>query len=324
MRTHPAVPRRVALTAGAAACALVVAACGGPPGAGAYPTRDVQVIVPYPAGSSIDTTTRALAEVINDQGDLGRRIQVVNREGGAGSVGTTAALNAKPDGHTIGIVPDGPLTLIPHTEDVSYDPETVTVLAEVTTSPIMFVVPAASPYQGIEDLVAAAKADPESITMGDGPLNYAIPAEKFEQLSGTRFKHVKFDGDQATTTALLGDNLDVGVMQLAGAVAQLESGKLRALAVATAEPVELAPDIRTFTDQGVDLEWEAYNVVVAPPDLPDDVRTKLSEVFASAVKSREFTAAATDLGLVVSGADGETAKKRLTDKSAAAADLLAP
>ncbi|MCT2581864.1 tripartite tricarboxylate transporter substrate binding protein [Actinophytocola gossypii] len=323
MTTRP-VPRRVALCSVVAAGALVVAACGGPPGGGTFPTRDVQVIVPYPAGSSIDTTTRALVEVVNDQNELGRRVQVVNREGGAGSVGTTAVLNANADGHTVGIVPDGPLTLIPHTEEVSYDPETVTVLGEVTTSPIMFVVPASSPYQGIEDLVAAAKANPESITMGDGPLNYAIPAEKFEQLTGTRFRHVKFDGDQATTTALLGDNLDVGVMQLAGAVAQLESGKLRALGIATAESVELAPDIRTFTDQGVDLEWEAYNVVVAPPDLPDDVRTKLSDVFSAAIQSPEFTAAATDLGLVVSGADGETAKKRLTDKAAEAADLLAP
>lgn len=325
MSAHPTrTRRRTVLTAIAAAGVLVTAACGGPPGQGTYPTRDVQVIVPYPAGSSIDTTTRALAEVINDQDALGRRVQVVNREGGAGSVGTTTALNAKPDGHTIGIVPDGPLTLIPHTEDVSYDPETVSVISQVTTSPILFVVPAGSPYQRVADLVGAAKASPESITIGEGPLNYAIPARKFEELTDTRFKHVKFDGDQATTTALLGENVDVGVMQLAGAVAHLESGKLRALGVASAEAIDLAPDIPTFVEQDVELEWEAYNVVVAPPDLPDDIREKLAEVFGSAIESEEFATAARNLGLVVSGADGETARTRLAEKSAAAADLVAP
>ncbi|PRX46677.1 tripartite-type tricarboxylate transporter receptor subunit TctC [Prauserella shujinwangii] len=316
--------RRAALPAIFLAGALLASACGGPPGQGTYPVRDIQIIVPYPAGSSIDTTTRALAEVINDQGTLGKRVQVVNREGGAGSVGTTATLNAKPDGYTVGVLPDGPLTLVPHTEEVSYDPENISVLNEVTISPVLFVVPEDSPYRDLGDLIDAAKARPGTITLGEGPLNYAVPAEKFEQLTDTRFQHIAFDGDQATTTALLGDNLDVGVMQLAGAFAQLRSGKVRALAIASAERTDLAPDIPTFREQDVALEWEAYNVVVAPPELPGAVATKLSDVFGSAVRSEAFTKAARDLGLVVSGAGGAAAEKRLTDKSAAAADLLAP
>lgn len=319
------VRKRVALAAILAVGMLVATACSRPGAPGAsYPARDVQVIVPYPAGSAIDATTRALVEIINDQDKLGGRIQVVNREGGAGSVGTTAALNAKPDGYTIGIVPDGPLTLIPHTEEVSYDPEAVTVLSEVTTSPVLFAVPDDSPYQDVGDLVDAAKADPEAITIAEGPLNYAIPAQKFEQLTDTRFKHVKFDGDQATVTALLGHNVDVGVMQLAGVMPQLKSGKLRVLAVASADSIDLAPDIPTFGSQGTDLEWEAYNVVVAPQGLPGEVQKKLADVFSSAVNSVEFADAARTLGLVVSGADGETAKARLTQKSEEAADLLAP
>jgi tripartite-type tricarboxylate transporter receptor subunit TctC len=310
------------LHAAIAAGVLVTAACAGSADKATYPTRDVQVIVPYPAGSAIDATTRALAEVINDQGKLGRRVQVVNRAGGAGSVGTTAVLNAKPDGQTIAIVPDGPLTLLPSTEKVSYDPKAITVISEVTTSPVLFAVPGDSPYKNIGDLVAAAKARPGEITMGDGPLNYAVPAGKFETLTGTKFKHVKFNGDQATTTALLGHNVDVGVMQLAGGMAQMKAGKLRALAIAAAEPIDLAPDIPTFDQQNVALEWEAYNVVIAPKGLPADVQKKLADVFGSAIKSQEFATAAQKLGLVVSGADGKTAQDLLTKKAAEAADLL--
>ena len=305
-----------------AAAALLATSCDRPANEGEYPARDVQLIVPYPAGSAIDTTARALADVINSDGTFGKRIQVVNREGGGGSVGTTATLNAKPDGYTIGLVPDGPLTLLPHAEEVSYDPDAATVLGEVTTSPVIFVVPADSPYRSIDDLVQAAKAKPKTLTMGDGPLNYSIPAKKFEQLTGTQFKHVKFDGDQATVTALLGNNIDVGVMQLAGAVAQLKAGKVRALGIASAEPIDIAKDVPTFTDQDVDLEWEAYNVVIAPPDLPKAIQKKLTDTLTKAVKSDKFTAASRKLGLVVSGQDGATAKSRLTDKSAEAADIL--
>ncbi|MEV5499567.1 tripartite tricarboxylate transporter substrate binding protein [Nonomuraea fuscirosea] len=314
---------RAALPALLAAVVLVLAACGAPASQAGYPTRNVQLIVPYPAGSAIDATSRALVEIVNAEGKLGRRVQVVNREGGAGAVGTTATLSAKPDGHTIGLVPDGPLTLLPRTEKVSYDPASISVISEVTTSPVLFVVPGDSPYKSVADLVTAAKARPGTITIAEGPLNYAIPAQKFEQLTGTRFKHVKFDGDQATVTALIGDNVEVGVMQLAGGMAQLKAGKLRALAIASAEPIELAPEIKTFKQQDVALEWEAYNVVIAPKGLPADVQRKLNEVFGSAVKSPKFAEAARKLGLVVSGADGEAAKAKLAEKTAEAANLIA-
>lgn len=314
-------PRGAVLLA-ALAGALAMAGCGGSPAAQDYPARDVQVIVPYPAGSAADTTARALADVINKQDTFGKRIQVVNRAGGAGSVGTTATLNAKPDGYTIGFIPDGPLTLIPQTEKVSYDAEAATVLGEVTTSPVLFAVPGDSPHKNIADLVEAAKAKPGSVTIGNGPLNYTIPSKKFEELTGTEFKHVKFDGDQATTTALLGGNVDVGVMQLAGGMAQLESGKLRALAIATPERVDLAPDVPTFVEQNVQLEWQAYNVVVAPEGLSDEIQKTLSTALTSAIKSPEFGEAAKKLGLVVSGLDGKAAKTRLTEKTTAAADLL--
>ncbi|XRQ12154.1 Bug family tripartite tricarboxylate transporter substrate binding protein [Actinomadura welshii] len=314
-------PRSAALVV-SLAFALVTACGGGPPAQQAYPSRDVQLVVPYPAGSAIDTTARALADAINAQDDFGKRVQVVNRAGGAGSVGTTAALNAKPTGYTIGLVPDGPLTLIPQTEKTPYDAEKATVLSEVTTSPVLFAVPGDSPYKTVADLVEDAKARPEAVTIGNGPLNYTIPAKKFEELTGARLKHVKFDGDQATTTALLGGNVDVGVMQLAGGMAQLESGELRALGIATAERVDLAPDVPTFVEQNVQLEWQAYNVVVAPEGLPAEIEQKLSTAIGSAIEDPKFAETAKKLGLVVSGADGEAAKARLAEKTTAAADIL--
>ena len=307
-------PRGRWALASVVALALAATGCSRGGGAGEYPTRTVQVVVPYPAGSGIDTTTRALVDIINADGGLEEQLQVVNKDGGGGSVGTTEVLNAKADGYTIGVLPDGPLTLVPQTEDVAYDPDEITVIRELLTSPIMFVVPEGSPYEDLDDLIAAAKANPGSISLGEGPLNYAVPADVVEQETGTEFNHIDFDGDQATTTALLGDNVDVGVMQLASALPQLESGKLRALALTSAEPVDLVPDVPTFTSEGIDLVWDAYNLVIAPSGLPDDVDEKLQDVFTEAVESEDFEAAAAKLGLIISNAAPDDALQHLEEK----------
>lgn len=320
----PSTPKaRRALPVAVVTVALAASACGlRPDRAEEYPARDVQVVVPYPAGSGIDTTTRALVDIVNDQGDLGQRLQVVNKEGGAGSVGTTSILNAEPDGYTIGVVPDGPLTLVPQTEDVAYDPNQITVLSEIITSPIMFVVPDGSPYQNMDDLIAAATADPSTITIAEGPLNYAIPADKVEQETEARFKHVDYDGDGATTTALLGNNVDVGVMQLASALPQLESGQLRALAITSADEVDMVPDVPTFKSLGIDLVWDAYNVAVAPDGLPSAVEDELVSVIDEAANSPEFADAAEALGLIVSGADPAEATAHLEEKYAFSSTIL--
>lgn len=315
--------RRWCVIAATLAALVTVGACAARSADdGSYPRRAIQVVVPYPAGSGIDTTTRALADVVNNSGDLGQDLQIVNRDGGGGTVGTTEVLNAKPDGYTIGVLPDGPLTLVPQTEDVAYDPESATLINEILVSPILFVVPADSELRTLQDLVDAATAQPASITIAEGPLNYKVPADQFEQQTGARLKHVAFEGDQATTTALLGHNVDVGVMQLASALPQLKSGEIRALGVTSAEPVDLVPDVPTFASQGVDIEWQAYNVVVAPGGLPDEVEQELTDTFAAAVASDEFAEAAEKLGLVVSGADPEEAKAHLAAKTTSSASIL--
>ena len=315
--------RRAYVAAIALATAIPLAACGARGNdPSSFPQRAIQIVVPYPAGSGIDTTTRALADIINEGDALSEDLKIVNRDGGGGSVGTTEVLQAKPDGYTVGVVPDGPLTLVPQTEDVAYDPDAVTMIDEVIESPILFVVPGDSPYQDLQDLVAAAKAKPSSITIAEGPLNYAIPATEFEQKTGAELKHIDFDGDQATTTALLGGNVDVGVMQLASALPQLESGKIRALGVTSAKPVDLVPDVATFDSQGVDIDWSAYNVVIAPEGVPDDATDELEAAFSDAIESDEFADAAEKLGLIVSGVGPDEAIEHLRDKTEASKPIL--
>ncbi|TQL69094.1 tripartite-type tricarboxylate transporter receptor subunit TctC [Nocardioides albertanoniae] len=323
MKTRSQSTSRWCVIAAVVVALVAASACAArSPDGDAYPRRPIQVVVPYPAGSGIDTTTRALADVINDSGDLGQDLQIVNRDGGGGTVGTTDVLNAKPDGYTIGVVPDGPLTLVPQTEKVAYDPTSATYINEILTSPILFVVPGDSKLKTLQDLVEAAKAEPGSVTIAEGPLNYKVPADQFEQQTDVDLKHVEFEGDQATTTALLGRNVDVGVMQLASALPQLKSGKIRALGVTSADPVDLVPDVPTFASQRIDIVWQAFNVVVAPGKLPDPIEKKLTETFAEAVASDEFAEAAEKLGLIVSGATPQETDEHLTDKTKTAAGIL--
>lgn len=323
MKTRSQTKSRWCIAATVLATLVSVSACDvRSPDGEAYPRRAIQVVVPYAAGSGVDTTTRALAEVINDSGDLKQDLQIVNRDGGGGTVGTTEVLNAKPDGYTIGVLPDGPLTLVPQAEKVAYNPASATYINEILTSPILFVVPGDSKLNTLQDLVDAAKAEPASVTIAEGPLNYKVPADQFEQRTAVELKHVKFEGDQATTTALLGHNVDVGVMQLASALPQLKSGRIRALGITSADPVDLVPEVPTFASQGIDIVWQAFNVVVAPGNLPDPIKKKLTETFAEAVASEEFAATAKKLGLIVSGANPKEAEAHLTEKTKSSAGFI--
>ncbi|WP_235736825.1 tripartite tricarboxylate transporter substrate binding protein [Nocardioides alcanivorans] len=302
--------------------ALALTGCAREDSASSFPNRPIEMVIPYPAGSGTDTVSRLIAETVNAEGDLGEKIQVVNRDGGNGTVGTSAVANAKANGYTIGMLPDGPLTLVPHVEKLSFDPDKLDLLTTVVESSVMIVVPASAPYKSLDDLFAAAKANPGKLTMGEGPLNYTVPLNMIERTVDVDFKSIPVDGDGSSVTALLGKNLDASMMQLAGALPHLKAGKLRALGIMSPEANPLAPEIPTFASQGFDLKWAAFYVVAAPAGLPDDIHDKLTEAFTNAVKSDKFVKAAGDMGMTASASTGAEAAAAVKEKYDLAAEYL--
>lgn len=288
---------------------LVMTACGAPnsgAASDAYPTRPVDVIVPYPPGGGSDAIARALVDSVNASGDLEHELQIVNRDGGGGVVGTSEVLNAEPDGQTIAFAPEGPITLQPAVEDVPYEPLDMTPIMQITNGPVVIAVPGDSPYKTVEDLVAAAEKDPGEVGMGEGPLTYSRTVSLLEEASsGAEFKRVDFEGDAASTTAILGNNIDATMTQIQAVLPQHKAGKVRVLAVTSSERSEFLPDVPTLEESGYDVETGAVYAVFGPAGMPSDVVDQLTATFEKALASPEFTKIADAAGLPISPASGD-------------------
>ncbi|MDT0275930.1 tripartite tricarboxylate transporter substrate binding protein [Blastococcus goldschmidtiae] len=286
-----------------------------------YPERPVEVVVPYPAGGGSDVLARALVEAVNADGGLGADMQIVNRAGGGGVVGTSEVLSAEADGYTIGFGPEGPITLQPAVQDVPYDPLAMTPLLQVTQSTPVLAVPGDSPYQSLQDFVDAALASPGQVSLGEGPLSYSVPVTLLEEESGATFNRIDYEGDAASLTALLGGNVDATMTQVSAVLPQVETGDVRVLGIVGEEPSEFLPDVPTFQDEGFDVVWDATYFAYGPEGLPEDVQDTLTEAFTSAAESESFREVARTAGLPVDLADAEALEERLTERLARAEDL---
>lgn len=287
-----------------------------------YPTRPIDVVVPYPAGGGSDVLARALVDSVNASGDIDEKLQVVNREGGGGVVGVSEVLGADPNGYTIVIAPEGPITLQPQVADVSYDPLALTPIAQITLGPVVVAVPAESPYETIEDLVEAARQSPGEISLGEGPLSYAIPAAQLEQLEDVDFNNVDFEGDAASATALLGGNVDAVFTQSSGILPQVSAGEVRVLAVGSEERSEFFPDSPTFAEAGIDITAVAAYGVFGPDGVPDEIADMLSEAFLDAIDTEEFRTVVKTAGLPIEPADGGTLMDYYTERTDEVATII--
>lgn len=305
-------PRRIALCKRAmlvlvGSLSLAIAACGAPNSGAdsdAYPTRPVDVIVPYPAGGTADVLARAVVDRVNASGDLEHELQVVNRAGGGGVVGTSEILNAKPDGYTVGIGPEGAITLQPAVQEVPYKPLDMTPIMQIANPPVMLAVPADSPYKTIENFVAAAEKDPGTVELGQGPRTYTMTTSLLEEASnGAEFKRADFDGDAPLIAAILGGNVDAAWMQ--SGIPQHKAGKLRFLAVTSTKRTEFLPDVPTLKESGYDVVNGASYFAFGPNGIPSGVVDKLAAAFEKALASPEFNKIADGVGLPISPASGD-------------------
>lgn len=279
---------RTIITAVAGTIALSLsAACGNLGGSAAdtgadadYPTETISITVPYSAGGPNDVVARALAPCLGKT--LGGTVIVENVDGGGGGIGTTKAAQAKPDGYTLLLAPPkGSLVLLPLTQELAYSLEDFAPIAETYYAPSALFVLADSPHQTAEDLIKAATAKPESVTIGTSGAGTAFDLElkHFREKYDVPVKPVPFKGGAEAQAALLGGHVD-GLYALASQnrVAALESGELRALATGATEPVDFLPKIPTFTELGYPdlINTGASFVLAGPAGLPEPIRSKLT------------------------------------------------
>jgi tripartite-type tricarboxylate transporter receptor subunit TctC len=258
-----------------------------PAAAQSYPARSVRVIVPYPAGGSLDLIGRVYASRLSDA--LGQPFIVDNRGGANGNVGTEAAANAAPDGYTLVVTSSSNLTINPNIYlrmafDVQRDLAPVSLVAVQRN---VLVVYPSLPVRSVKELVALAKAKPGSINYGSSGIGSSahMSAELFRLVTGAQMTHVPYKGVGPATNDLVAGQIPLMFNNLAVSTPFVKSGRLRALAVTGSGRHPSLPEVPSMAQAGypgVDVSlWEA---LLAPAATPPDIVARLnSELIKAAL-----------------------------------------
>ncbi len=258
-----------------------------------WPTRNVTVIVPFPAGGQADLAARPVSIAL--ERILGKPFVVDNRAGGAGgSVGNAQAARAAPDGYTL-LMTLSSLAILPEADrlfarPVAYEIDDFAPVARVLADPTLLAVPASSPWKTLQDFVADAKKRPGEIPYGSsgpyGTLHLAM--EMFANSAGINLLHVPFRGAGPALTGLLSDTVQAIASAPGVLRQQVDDGKLRVLANWGAERIASFPDVPTFKELGYkDVEFYIWAGLFAQKALPEPIMAKLRDAMRDAVKSPE-------------------------------------
>ena len=248
--------------------------------AAAYPSRPIQIIVPYAAGGGTDLLARTWAEVLRKE--LGQPVLVENKPGGNGIIGTSFVAKAPPDGYTLYIATYGfPVTPL-LVKDAQYAVKDLAPIIRTGTTPLALVVAPDSPIKSVADLLAAARAKPGALntgTLGDGSQEQ-MGSQKFQAIAGVKFTEIPYKGGAPAITDLLGGSIQLMFEGLPTVLSFIKSGKLRALGVTGTQRSSQLPDVPTIDEQGVKgVDVFAWTGFLAPAKTPRPIIDKLNAAF---------------------------------------------
>ena len=288
---HPTFTRR-RLLAGAAVCAGLLAplTTSHAQTAAAWPSKPLRFIVGFPAGSSPDLTARALAEPLEKA--LGQPVVVENRVGVGGNIGGDAVAKAT-DGHTIGLMINGNLTIARLLNPaLRYDPATdFAPISLIGVAPLVLVAPASAPGSDARSFLDAARAAGSKWSYGSpgvGTVGH-LGMELLKARTGIAPVHVPYPGYPQVFNALVGGDLQLSMLPPALAQTQIKAGKLRGIGVTGSGRSPLAPELPSLLDAGVkQFNLEIWNAVVAPAGMPRAHVARLAEAISTIVRAPEM------------------------------------
>jgi tripartite-type tricarboxylate transporter receptor subunit TctC len=256
-----------------------------------FPTHAVRIVVPFPPGGPLDITGRALAQKLAEAWGVG--VVVDNRPGAGGNIGADIVAKSAPDGYTVVMgalsthaVNPSLFAKMPY--DAVNDFEPITLVA---VTPNVLVVNPSLPVASVRELVAYAKANPDKLSFGSGSNGSAghLAGELFKVETGTNIVHIPFKGGAPAMQALLAGETQMMFDNLANSMPQVKAGKLRALAVTTAERSKLAPDLPTMAEAGLPgFDIATWFGLLAPAGTPKYVIAKWNAEVVKILNSPEM------------------------------------
>lgn len=277
---------------------FLAALLAAPAAAQDFPSKPLRIVVPNPAGGTVDIIARALAQRMSTA--LGQNVIVDIRPGGNNIIGTEAVARAPADGHTILLIGTH-FVINPLVHKLPYDTfKGFAPVARVASTPILFAVHPSVPAKSLQDLVAMAKAKPG--------LNYAsstnasgihLAAEMFKSLAGIDLNYIPYQGGVQAALAVLGGHAEILVAPLSDAAPYIPSGRIRPLAVASPQRFDLAKDIPTVAESGYPgFQAQSWFGAVVPAGTPKPVVARLSAEMLRAAEVPEVKAGFAKLGIL--------------------------
>jgi len=267
----------------------------------AYPDKSIKFLVPWPPGGATDQVARILALPLTKE--LGVSVFVENKGGAGGNIGTQAFLQDKADGYSMLMATSSTNAAGPHLfSNQGFDAaKDFTPVVLVCTIPNIMVVPEASPWNSMKDLISDAKQNPGKFTYGSAGIGASqhLAGAQFKTVTGLDIRHVPYKGSGPAAVDLMAGHIDM--MLDTGSLNNIKAGKLKALGVAADKRIPELPNVPTMKEAGVPMVANAWYGVMLPAGAPKDVTEKLNAAFNKVLKDPEVRKSLQGIGAQVDG-----------------------
>jgi tripartite-type tricarboxylate transporter receptor subunit TctC len=291
-----------------------------------WPQRPVTMVVPFPPGGVADVSARPVAAALEKI--LGQTVVVLNKGGAGGSIGTASVAGAKPDGYTL-LMGLASISTLPEADRLfgrpaAFELNQLLPLARVTADPTLLVVTSDSPYRSLKDVIDAAKQRPGAIPYSSSGNygTYHIATEMFTSVAGIKMSHVPYNGGGPALRAILGKEVELGLLGPSVAAGNINAGKLRALACWGASRLPQFPDVPTLKELGYDVEYYIWSAVFAPAATPPAIVAKLREALKGAINDESVRNALATAGSPVAWLDAPEFAKFFAADAARLGDVV--
>jgi tripartite-type tricarboxylate transporter receptor subunit TctC len=293
--------RRIQMSVIRAAAALAVMAALASPGfTQTYPDHVVHIINPYPPGGSVDVMARLLAQKLGE--DMGGSFIVETRAGAGGNTGAEWVAKSEPDGYTLLFTAPGPLVINPtlYRSGLGYDPiKDFAPIALFGVTPLVLMVANDVPATNVQELIALAKAKPDTLTFGSAGIGTTphLAGELLKTMAKIDITHVPFRGTGPAMNDLIGGHIQIFFDLLPTSLPQIQAGKVRALANAGETRPAALKDLPTVAEQGLPgFSVNSFYGFVAPAKMPQPAKARLIAAVAKVLKSPDLIKRMRDLG----------------------------
>jgi len=277
-----------------------------------FPSRPITLVVPYPAGGGADIIGRMLAESMKPL--LGQPIAVVNRPGGQGTIGTAEVIRSAPDGYNLVLSAVATLTVQPHRQDLPYNtPDDYDPIIKAANLPMVLAVLSNAPWNSAKEMMDFARANPGKVrvgTPGNGSIGHLIVAS-VNSKTGLKLAHVPYASGAESIPSMLGGHIEAVVAHPSELLPHTNAKTVKVLATFEGKRNASFPEAPTFKELGYDITMGVYYPVIAPKNLPADVKARLFKAAKAAIENQAFSTQAIERGYNLDIKEPEDFRKEL-------------